>query len=135
MYYTGALLSLLIGLWHFSVPYLFQWHSYIGDGYEALRVGIDWINFFFSLFLAGLSLLMLVYGKKIVGGNGDLLPFYGFLVFVWLARFVITFVRPWPLAPVSWVAYGQQLGAFLIFSLLLVPFLKLVGWHKVRGGE
>ena len=34
MYYSGAAISLLVGLWHFTVPWMFGWASYIP--YETL---------------------------------------------------------------------------------------------------
>ena len=34
MYYSGAAISLLVGLWHFTVPWMFGWASYIA--YETL---------------------------------------------------------------------------------------------------
>lgn len=36
MYYAGAAISLLVGLWHFTVPWMFGWASYIP--YETLVV-------------------------------------------------------------------------------------------------
>ena len=39
MYYAGAAISLLVGLWHFTVPWMFGWASYIP--YETLVGGAD----------------------------------------------------------------------------------------------
>ena len=126
IYFIGLILSAAVGIWHFTVPYLFQWHSYIPNEYKSLIVGIDWINFFFSLLLTGYSLLLVFFKKKIFGGNKDLLLMYGFMVFVWLCRFVITFIEPWPLEPIAWAAYGQQIAAFIIFLFQIIPFVYLI---------
>lgn len=40
-YFIGVSLSLLVGLWHFFVPLMFQWYSYIPSEYHNLVVGID----------------------------------------------------------------------------------------------
>jgi hypothetical protein len=125
LYYAGTTLSLLVGIWHFFVPRMFQWYSYIPNEYENLIVGIDWTNFFFSLLLSGLSLLLIILSKKVFAVNKDVFAFYGFLVFVWLCRAAITFIEPWPLEPIAWAAYGQQIAAFFIFILLLIPFISL----------
>ena len=53
-------LSLLAGLWHFLVPWMFGWYAYIPSQYESLIIGIDWTNWCFSLFLFGISLLLLI---------------------------------------------------------------------------
>jgi len=126
LYIIGLTLSTAVGLWHFTVPYLFKWRSYIPDEYKVLAVGIDWINFFFSLLLAGYSLLLLLFRKKIFNGNKELLIMYGFMVFVWFCRVAITFIDPWPLEPAAWPAYGQQIMSFVVFLLLLIPFAYLL---------
>jgi len=131
LYSIGLIFSAVIGIWHFSVPYLYQWYSYIQSEYKFLKVGIDWINFFFSLFLTGISLLLLFFKKKIFGGNKDLLVIYGFMVFVWFCRVAITFIDPWPLEPVAWPAYAQQIASFVIFLLQLIPFVYLL--RKKKG--
>jgi len=126
LYVIGLLLSSLVGVWHFFVPYLYQWSAYIPAEYESLMVGIDWINFFFSLLLLGYSALLLAMIKQVFGGSKELLMMYGFMVFVWLARIAITVIRPWPLDPVPWVSYGQQLASAVIFLLLFIPLVYLI---------
>jgi hypothetical protein len=126
LYIIGLTLSTLVGLWHFTVPYLFQWYSYISNEYKSLIVGIDWINFFFSLLLTGYSLLLIIMWKKVFSRNKEIFIMYGFMVFVWLCRVIITFINPWPIEPVAMVAYGQQIAAFVIFLLQLIPFVCLL---------
>ena len=136
LYYIGLLLSAAVGIWHFTVPYLFQWYSYIPNEYKNLIVGIDWTNFFFSLLLTGYSLLLIFFKKKIFSGNKDLFIMYGFMVFIWFCRFVITFIEPWPLEPAAWAAYGQQTAAFIIFLFQIIPFVYLIrNINKVSGKQ
>jgi len=124
-------LSLAVGLWHFIVPQLFQWYEYIPPEYQSLIVAIDWVNFLFSLLLSGLSLLLIAFGRKMLTGNRDLLPFYAFLVLVWFSRVLLTFIEPWPLAPVAAVSYGQQVAAILILLLLGYPLVSLLRINSV----
>jgi hypothetical protein len=133
LYIIGLSLSTLVGLWHFAVPYLYQWYSYIPNDYKNIIVGINWINFFFSLLLSGYSLLLLIMRKKIFSKNKEVFVMYGFMVFVWFCRVVITFVDPWPLEPVAWASYGQQIASFIVFSLLLIPFIHLFRKNKLHG--
>ena len=62
MYYAGAAISLLVGLWHFTVPWMFGWASYIP--YETLVVPINYVNLCFSFLLSGLSLTVILWGKR-----------------------------------------------------------------------
>jgi hypothetical protein len=94
--------------------------------YKNLIVGIDWTNFFFSLLLAGHSIILLIMRKKLFNGNREVLTMYGFMVFVWFCRVLIIFIEPWPLEPIMWAAYGQQIAAIIIFSLLLIPFIHVL---------
>lgn len=61
MYYTGAAISMLVGLWPFMVPWLFGWTSYIP--YATLVVSINYVNLCFSFLLSGLSLILILWGK------------------------------------------------------------------------
>jgi len=130
LYIIGLLLSAIVGLWHFTVPYVFQWDLYIPDEYKNLNVVIDYMNISFSLLLSGYSLLLLFFRKKIFNGNKELLIMYGLMVFVWFCRIVITFIEPVPLTPAAWIIYGQQIGAFIIFLLQLIPFIYLIKKNK-----
>ena len=126
VFFLGLSLSALVGTWHFFVPTMYQWYSYIPNEYETLIVGIDWTNFFFSLFLTGHSILLIILHKQIFNKNKEMLIMYGFMVFVWFCRVAITFINPWPLEPIAWAAYGQQIASFLIFMLQIIPFIYLV---------
>jgi len=126
IYNIGLILSAAVGLWHFTVPYVFQWYSYIPNEYENLIVSINYVNIFFSLLLSGYSLLLLFFRKKIINGNKELLIMYGFMVFVWFCRTAITFIEPVPIKSAVCIVYGQQIGAFVIFLLQLIPFIFLL---------
>ena len=125
-YCIGLTLSLLVGLWHFFVPWMFRWHAYIPSQYGNLIVGIDWTNFCFSAFLFGLSLLLLLWGGKVFALNREALTVYGFLAVIWLRRVGLAIVEPWPLEPIPWAAYGQFAASVLIALMLAVPFVKLL---------
>ena len=125
-YYTGCILSMLVGVWHFFVPSMFGWYTYIPNQYENLIVGIDWTNFFFSLLLTGVSGLLVILGRKVFAKNKEVTIFYALLVFTWFCRVLITFINPWPLEPIAWSAYGQQVAAFIIFLALAIPFVFLI---------
>ena len=99
LYYTGMTMSMLMGVWHFFVPWMFQWYSYIPSEYEVLKVSINWVNLCFSLFLFGISLIMLLGGKKVLAYNKE--------------------------ANV-WLSYGQFVGSILIMIMMLIPFIRIM---------
>lgn len=42
LYYFTVVVSTLVGLWHFFVPWMFQWYDYLPTEYENLIVGSHW---------------------------------------------------------------------------------------------
>ncbi len=120
LYYLTVGLSSLVGLWHFFVPWMFQWYDYLPMQYENLIVGIDYTNYCFSLLLFGLSLLLVILGKRVLSLNKDVMVFYFFLTVVWVFRAMLSsFIEPWPLEPVPAAAIGQ-LALSDILALLMV---------------
>ena len=94
MYYAGAAISLLVGLWHFTVPWMFGWASYIP--YETLVVPINYVNLCFSFLLSGLSLTVILWGKMVFAENPEAFYLYGFLLALWLFRVAVAVIYPCP---------------------------------------
>lgn len=131
LYYFTVIFSSFVGLWHFFVPWMFQWYDYLPMQYENLIVGIDYTNYCFSLLLFGLSLLLVILGKKALSLNLEVILFYIFLTLVWVFRAMLSSViEPWPLEPIPAAAIGQLLVSdmqailMVIVSVLFVRKIK-----------
>ncbi len=124
LYYTGTVLSMLVGLWHFTVPWMFGWASYIP--YETLVVSVNYVNLCFSFLLLGLSLILLMWGGKVFAENREAVFLYGFLLLVWIFRVVVAVVYPCPPEANVWMSYGQLAGSVIVMLLLFIPFVKIV---------
>ncbi len=119
IYYLTVIMSMLVGLWHFFVPWMFQWYNYLPMQYENLIVGIDYINYCFSFLLFGLSFLLIILGRKALSMNKDVIIFYLFLTAVWMFRASLaTFIEPWPLEPVLAAAIGQLIASDCLAILM-----------------
>lgn len=130
LYYITVVTSALVGLWHFFVPWMFQWYDYLPMQYENLVVGIDYTNYCFSLLLFGLSVMLIILGKRALDLNKEVIYFYYFLTLVWLFRVCLaTFIEPWPLEPIPAAAIGQLIASDLLAALMLfvsVRFIKAI---------
>ncbi|MDR4945685.1 hypothetical protein [Neobacillus cucumis] len=127
LFSAGLVISSLIGILHFFAPYGFSWYSYIPNAPDEIYASIDYINFFFSLLLTGLSLILLFFKKKIFEGSSEIFIFYVFLVFTWFCRVLITIVIPWPTPLQKWLIVG-----FLTeFIITLIPVIYLLRSRKV----
>ena len=125
---TGLMISAITGFLHFFVPYVFKWYGYIPDAPKEIFAAIDYVNFFISLLLFGLSAILLMMKKKIFAGSGELFIFYAFLVFTWLCRVIITLVVPWPSSLQTWLIAGFSAE----FALTLLPAVYLLGSKTIQ---
>ena len=114
----GLVISTGVGIWHFLVPYIYDWYSYIPDAPKNIIVSIDWINLLFSLLLTGNSILLIIFHQNISEKERFAVVQYGFLVFVWLVRIIVTIVHPWAY---DWMFVGQLIAFLIVFALLAIP--------------
>ena len=131
LYFITVVISALVGLWHFFVPWMFQWYDYLPMQYENLIVGIDYTNYCFSLLLFGLSVMLIMLGKRALAMNHEVIYFYFFLTVVWIFRACLaSFIEPWPLQPIPAAAIGQLIASdvqavlMLIMSVFFIKALK-----------
>lgn len=134
IYYSSLGISLMVGFWHFFVPALFQWNDYLPTQYENLIVAVHYINYCFSIFLFGTSLLLIVLGRKAFSLNKEVLIFHSFLTIIWIFRACLaSFIEPWPLDPSPIAAIMQ-----LIMSDVLAVMMTIVNiylWKEVRKNK
>ena len=121
LYFITVVTSALVGLWHFFVPWMFQWYDYLPTQYENLIVGIDYTNYCFSLLLFGLSLMLIFLGNKALAMNREVVYFYFFLTVVWIFRACLaSFIEPWPLQPIPAAAIGQLVASDVLAVMMVV---------------
>ena len=133
LYYITVATSAAVGLWHFFVPRMFRWYHYLPMQYENLIVGIDYTNYCFSLLLFGLSIMLIILGKRALEFNREVIYFYYFLTVVWLFRACLaTFIEPWPLEPVPAAAIGQLAASDILAVLMVVVSARFI--KKIQRG-
>ena len=121
LYYISVVISALVGVWHFFVPWMFQWYDYLPMQYENLIVGIDYTNYCFSLLLFGLSMMLIVLGKRALAINREIIYFYFFLTVVWIFRGCLaSFIEPWPLQPIPAAAIGQLIASDILAVMMII---------------
>ena len=127
LYYVSVVISALVGLWHFFVPWMFQWYDYFPTQYRNLIVGIDYTNYCFSLLLFGLSVMLILLGKRALAMNREVIYFYFFLTVVWIFRACLaSFIEPWPLQPIPAAAIGQLIASDVLAVMMIVVSVSFV---------
>ena len=100
---------------------MFQWYNYLPMQYENLIVGIDYTNYCFSLLLLGLSVMLILLGKRALDMNREVIYFYFFLTVVWMFRACLaSFIEPWPLQPIPAAAIGQLVASDALAIMMVV---------------
>lgn len=115
----ACIVSCMVGIWHFFVPYSFKWYSYIPNAPIEIYQSINYVNFCFSFLLTGISLLLLIVQKKLFSNMKELKIFYMFFVLVWLSRVIIQIIWPWP----SNLQIGLVIGFSIEFIFTVIPMI------------
>jgi hypothetical protein len=122
----GSLATIGFGVWHFFLPRVWRWASYIDPRAGELIVAVAALNFLFSLSLVlfGLMNILLVFG-----GGSDRRPIAVVLsasCLLWFARVILQVVSPQgSMNPL--LQYAMLLSfliVFLCYSLALFLFLR-----------
>jgi hypothetical protein len=120
---VGLWVRLAFGVWHFVLPYQFDWFGSVPDAPRAVVVSVDWVNFFFSLLLTGTSALLLRFRRRLFVDEVAR-AFYGLLLLTWVSRVLITLVHPW--------AYdGMFVAQVTVFAL--VALALGIPWWRHRA--
>ena len=129
----GSSASIGFGIWHFFVPGLWKWYSYIDPNATELIVAVRAINAFFSL-----SLVLVRRAQYILMVSGNQANRYSIIVMLaatcilWLTRVVLQLV--YPQGSINPVLQYGMLSAFIIVSLCYIISLIIVLFHKFGGG-
>jgi len=122
----GSVASIGFGIWHFFVPRIWNWYSYIDRSAPELVLAVRAINVFFSLSLVlfGLMNLLMVYGQN--ANRYSVLIVLCATCALWAARVVMQLVYPQGSMNPA-LQYGMLLAFILVlgcYSASLVMVLQ-----------
>jgi hypothetical protein len=124
----GSSASIAFGIWHFFVPSLWKWYSYIDPNATELIVAVRAINVFFSLSLVLFGVLNLLFIFSSNTNRYSIIVLLAATCILWLTRTVIQVIYPQG-SLVSGLQYGM-LAAFTIVSLSYLISLFLIVFQK-----
>lgn len=125
----ACIISGMVGIWHFFVPYSFEWYSYIPDAPMEIYQSINYINFCFSFLLTGISVLLMIVQRQLFAGSKELKLFYLFFVLNWFSRVIIQIIWPWPSSLQMWLVIGFSIQ-FLFTLIPMMHFFKVT--HSLK---
>jgi hypothetical protein len=121
---AGSIITICFGLWHFFVPRIWNWYSYIKPDATELIIAVRNINVFFSL------CLVLFGAVNIIFINGNHANRFSIIIMLlvtnvlWLTRFSLQLIYPQgSFNPV--VQYGM-LAMFIVVTLCFLISLFII---------
>jgi hypothetical protein len=121
----ASLISIGFGFWHFFVPNMWNWHSYIDSSATELVLAVDAINFFFSLLLVliGMMNILLLWNDRTT--DFTLVVVLSVSVILWIARSILQVVRPQGTMNQT-VQYGMLVVFIVVASMYLASVVLIV---------
>jgi hypothetical protein len=114
----GGSVSIGFGIWHFFVPQIWKWYSYIDANATELVAAVRAINAFFSLSLVlfGIVNILLIYGDR--SNRYSIIVMLAATCILWLTRVAFQVIYPQgSLYP------GLQYGISSVFVMVTMCYL------------
>ena len=120
--------SIGFGVWHFFVPKVWQWYSYIDPKATELIIAVRAINVFFSLSLVlfGTLNILFIHGDK--ANRYSIIVMLAATCVLWLTRLVFQLV--YPQGSINPVLQYGMLAAFIVINLCYLIPLYMVASQK-----
>ena len=130
MLLLGGGMSVALALYHFFLPFQFHWARFVEEVPGQIRWALFALNFFFSVLLLVVGLLVLATAWSSARDRPLALMVVGGAASFWLANFAYLVLFPFPV-PASLYAVKWGLASFSATCFLLhgVPF----GWLVANG--
>lgn len=125
----GSSASIAFGIWHFFVPKVWHWYSYIDARATELIIAVRAINVFFSLSLVLFGIVNILF---VLGGRANRYSVIVMLIatcIFWLTRLIIQLI--YPQGSINPVLQYGMLSAFIVVNLCYLISLWIVASPKI----
>jgi len=118
MIYLGSIVSIGFGVWHFFVPTIWKWYSYIDIKAPELVLAVRATNIFFSLSLVLIGVMNMVLVSSEHSSKHTIITILAVNIILWLIRVVLQIV-----APQGKISFYIQYGMLSTFVLILILYV------------
>jgi hypothetical protein len=121
---SGSFASIGFGIWHFFVPEMWKWYSYIDVNATELVAAVRAINVFFSLALVlfGVVNILFIYGDK--SNKYSIIVMLAATSILWITRVIFQII--YPQGSINPILQYGMLSAFIIISLCYIISLYIM---------
>jgi hypothetical protein len=121
----GSFVSIGFGIWHFFVPEMWNWYSYVDVNATELVAAVRAINVFFSLSLVLFGIVNILFIYKDKANRYSIIIMLAATSILWITRVIFQIV--YPQGSINPALQYGMLSAFIIVSLCyIIPLVVLV---------
>ena len=126
----GSCATIGFGIWHFFVPEMWKWYSYIDTNATELVPAVRAINIFFSLSLVlfGAVNMLLVYGDR--SNSYSIIVMLTATSILWITRVALQII--YPQGSINPALQYGMLSAFIIVSLCYIIPLVMLALQEIK---
>jgi hypothetical protein len=127
---SGSFASIGFGIWHFFIPEIWKWYSYIDVNATELVAAVRAINVFFSLALVLFGVVNILFIYKDKSNKYSIIVMLAATSILWTTRVIFQII--YPQGSINPILQYGMLTAFVIVSLCyIIPLIKMV-FQKIR---
>ena len=115
--YIGSIITIGFGVWHFFVPTIWKWYSYMDSKAPELVLAVRATNIFFSLSLVLIGTMNIVIVSSIHSSKHTIVTILAVNIILWLTRVVLQIA-----APQGMISFYIQYGMLSTFILVLILY-------------
>jgi hypothetical protein len=123
----GSVIMMGFGIWHFFVPTIWKWYSYIDPMATELVLAVRATNFFFSLSLVLIGAFNIVLVSNPQTSRNAIVALLVVNIILWSARVALQTVSPQGTMN-AYIQYGMT-GSFWLVLILFISALILYIKH------
>ncbi len=120
----GSFASIGFGIWHFFVPEMWKWYSYIDVNATELVAAVRAINVFFSLALVLFGVVNILFIYKDKSNRYSIIVMLAATSILWITRVVFQII--YPQGSINPIFQYGMLSAFIIISLCYIISLYIM---------
>jgi hypothetical protein len=114
----GSIISIGLGIWHFFVPGIWKWYSYIDKTATELVIAVRAINIFFSLLLVLLGTANIVTVFRKHPDRFSTIVILSISTILWTTRLILQIVFPQG-SQNSFILLSMYIGIGLLYHLTI----------------
>lgn len=126
---SGSIITICFGLWHFFVPSIWNWYSYIDPDATELIIAVRNINIFFSLCLVLFGVANIIFINGNHSNRFSIIIMLSLTCVLWITRLSLQLI--YPQGSFNPIVKYVMLAMFILVTLCFLISLYIVIFKKM----